>query len=622
MTATPPPRPARNPLQLALFALLLLSLIPAALLAVSRLRFEQGEKNLAIVMDYQALTQQARQIGQTPLQLLAHYRTLGVNGVSLYEDVIGDRVQDGSVLYRSGADLLAQYPQSAAKPNWYYLRSVKPGTAERLATRYTIPTEQITVDSQSWVGWPAMPLNLPAGPNRALIDQLQRLGYVLVYRPFDYPAVKNIGADWPNVPFIAFNGLKVVGANSPEGLRNTDLNLGSRIPAIIESNPQKGLDVLLEHHPGARLFSIRPEWQGVLTPEDTSDKFVLAARERSQRLLYIRPFETVDQTDTFLKRMVAGIKKAGIEITRPTIHAYQPSRALRLLSLLGPLAALGLLALSYPLTRLGLVVGVLTLLGVVAYNGGDLFGAGALLAAVTFPALGLSLRRERPTDWLIASGISLLGIVFLSALGTQRLSMLGLDPFKGVGLTLVLPIALFALSLLPRQDIRKTAYDLYRTPLKLGDIALILGALAVIALVVLRRGNTPAVGVSATEAKVRAALQDTIIRPRFKELAGHPLAILGLSKQFPPYLNNLLLIGGVVGQSSILNTFSHFHTPFWISLQRVLYGLGIGGVIGFVLIPLVAWGIRFFKGGFPAPAPLGVPSPHSEPSIRPRQEQV
>ncbi len=592
-------RPTRSPLQLALLVLLALSLIPGLWLAITRVRFENAEKSLALVIDYQSLVQQARQNGRTPIDLLAHYRSEGVNGVAVYEDVVGDRVQDGSVLYRWGADLLAQYPDSGAKPNWYYLRSVKPGVAERLATLYTIPTETRQAGGLSWVGWPASPLSLPAGPDTALINQLKGAGYVVMYRPFDYSAVKNLAGNWPDVPFLAFNGLKVVGAGSPAKLKVVSERLGNRIPAVIESTDQKGMDYLLRDHQGARMFSLNATWQTLLAPEETADKYVLAARERTQRLLYVRPYETIADTDAFLTRTVAGIRKAGIQIGVPSISSYEPSSALRWLSLLGPLAALGLLALSYPLTRLGWIVAVLTLLAVVGYNGGDPFASGALLAAVTFPALGLALRRERPTDWLIATGFSLLGILFVSGLGADRLSMLGLDPFRGVGLTLVLPLALFALSLLPRQDIRKTAYDLYRTPLSLGDIAIILVALAIIALVVLRRGNTPAVGVSATEAKVRAALQDTIIRPRFKELAGHPLAILGLSRRFPPYFTNLLLIGGVVGQSSILNTFSHFHTPLLISLQRAINGVLIGGVIGFVLIPLVTWAIRYFKQGVP-----------------------
>jgi hypothetical protein len=331
----------------------------------------------------------------------------------------------------------------------------------------------------------------------------------------------------------------------------------------------------------------------------------------------VRPFATAPATTEFLTKVQSGLRKANITVGTPDVtRSYEPNTVLQLLSMIGPLLALALLALSYPLQRLGWLVALGTLGLAAAANFGSPFAAGALLAAVTFPALGFVMRRERPTDWLIATGFSLVGVLFVAALGSERLSMLGLEPFRGVGLTLVVPLGLFALSLLPRQDIRKTAVDLYNTPMKLGDLAIIALGLAAIALIVLRRGNTPAVGVTETEAKVRALLQDNIIRPRFKEIAGHPAAILGLSGRFPPYFSYLLLMGGVVGQASILNTFAHFHTPLLISFQRAINGIAFGGVIGFLLLPLLVWGIRMFRAG-PGGNPRG--GAGGAPSLRSRE---
>ncbi len=599
MLASPPPTPAARTARRALLVLLLLSLIPALWLAYTRVRFEGRERTVAVVMDWTDLAQQARGVGRSEQDLLAHYRSLGVNGVAVYEDVVANQVQRGEIALKSGAELFAQNPQAGFNPSWTYLRPVKPGAVRALRARYSYATEDVTADGLTWTGWSVPIGGVPAGPNTALIGSLQRQGYQLVYRPFDSLAVKSVAADWPDVRYVAFNGLKVVGADSPARLAQVNARLGTRVPAIIESNPQKGLGTLIADHPAIRLFSIRPEWQALLEPNEVAGKFVLAARERSLKLLYVRPFDTVANTDQFLNTMRAGLTKAGIGIGVPNIASYTPSAALRYASLLGPLLALALLALGYPLARLGALVALGTLALVVVVNGGAPLASGALLAAVVFPALGFVLRRSRPTDWLLATGLSLMGVFFVAALGADRLSMLGLDPFRGVGLTLVVPLGLFALSLLPRQDIRQTASDLYTTPMRLGDVAIILVALAAIALIVLRRGNTPAVGVSAAETKVRALLQDNIIRPRFKELAGHPAALLGLSGRFPPYFANLLLLGGVVGQSSILNTFSHFHTPLLISLERALNGILIGGAIGFILLPLLAWGVRFVRAGPP-----------------------
>lgn len=67
-----------------------------------------------------------------------------------------------------------------------------------------------------------------------------------------------------------------------------------------------------------------------------------------------------------------------------------------------------------------------------------------------------------------------------------------------------------------------------------------------------------------------------------------------------------MLTGGVVAQASVLNTFSHYHTPLVVSLQRTVLALGIGLVIGLALVPLsrglVALGRAWLRSAGSAPA--------------------
>ena len=591
------PTPTRHRLTLPLLALIALSLIPALILAASRVQFEAAQKTVSLVMDYSALTAQANLNGIAPLDLLARYRTLGVNGLAVYEDTIATLENRAAIYKQPGTELAIKYPGQGVNPQKTYMRDLSGGReVARLRSRYSIPTSTQVIGGQTWTVWPTDPSFLPAGPNLPLIATLKKLGYVLVYRPYDSPVVKAPGADWPDVPFLAFNDTEVIGARDPALLEQIKGRLGKRVPAIIEFNPQKGLDELIMGQPGIRLFSINGAWQDLLTPADVSSKFVLAARERSHKLLYARPFKTIPETETFLNSVTSGLDKWGIKIGTPVPAAYQPSALLRWLCVLGPLAAIVLIGLSYPLVRLGLIMAGLGLLLALGLNGGQPFPGFALVAAISFPALGLVLRRGDKRDWFVATGFSLVGVLFVSALGASRDSMLGLDPFKGVGLTLLFPLLLVALSFLPRQDIRKTAYQIYSTPLKLGDILVLLLVAGVVALVYLRRGNATGVGVSDAEAKVREALQDSIIRPRFKEVAGHPLLLLGLARILPGYVTLLLLLGGVVGQASMLNTFSHFHTPLLISFERVLIGLGVGLLFGYVLVYLVTLALRLWQG--------------------------
>ena len=125
---------------------------------------------------------------------------------------------------------------------------------------------------------------------------------------------------------------------------------------------------------------------------------------------------------------------------------------------------------------------------------------------------------------------------------------------------------------------------------------LALGALAAIALVFLRRGNFPLIVASEAELSVRSWLSSLFVRPRFKELAGHTLAVLGLSEaSWPAWIRGGLLTGGVIAQGTILNSFSHYHTPFLISLQRTLIALVIGLVLGLVFSLLARVLVRFTK---------------------------
>ncbi|WP_240738193.1 DUF5693 family protein [Deinococcus fonticola] len=609
-TAGPPVFPGvteaktHHPLTLPLLGLVLLSFLPALILTLQRVAYEQAQKTTALVMDYPALVTQARRYGLEPQALLNRYRALGVNGVALYEDTIASLEQRGDLYLKNGADLAADFPRQNVKTNAVYMRTSDPAVAQALTGRYTIPTREVTIGGEKWTEWPSDPRYLPAGPNKALVGDLKKQGLVLVYRPYNDEAVpvNKVGSDWPDVPYIAFTGDEVIGARTPELLAQVDKAMGQRKPAIIEGNIQKGLEELVVSHGGVRLFALSPSWQNTLNPLDVASKFNLAARERGQRLLYLRPYPTINETEAMLTRTAGLLKKSGVQVTSPVVQAYRPSGTLRLLSVLGPLAALLMLGLNFPLRRLGLIAAGLTLLLCFGLNSFHPFEGGALVAAVTFPALGLVLRRSRVTDWFLATGLSLLGVVFVSALGASTSSTLGLEPFRGVGLTLLLPLALVAASFLPRQDIRKTLGDLYASPIRLGEIAVMGLGLLLLMTVFERRGNATGGSVSDFEASLRREVQDSIVRPRFKEVGAHPLAILGLSRRLPGYFSTLMLLAGVMGQASILNTFSHFHTPFLISAARCFIGLGLGLVLGLLLVKAVEVGMKLWVSYGQTPA--------------------
>ena len=130
-------------------------------------------------------------------------------------------------------------------------------------------------------------------------------------------------------------------------------------------------------------------------------------------------------------------------------------------------------------------------------------------------------------------------------------------------------------------------------------------ALVALAVFVARSGNDPGVGVSAAELKTRALLDKYLfVRPRTKEfLLGHPALFFALaaaySGRFPRAILPLLVIGAI-GQSSLMDTFCHLHTPLFISLLRGLIGWVLGAIIGAIVFavavasppPPPIWGSR------------------------------
>lgn len=579
--------------------LLCISLIPALILAWQRIEFERNYNTVGLTIDYADVVQQARENGLETNDLLKQYKALGVGGVSVYEPSLGRLVQNDLVLYREGAEwrnqrLSLRLDVSEIQSKEFYLRSLKAGVAERFMAKYQYPTRQVRIDGQIWTAFPLNILSLPAGPDLELHAELEQMGFFVVYRPFESGALRDPGADFPKVPYIVYAGEEITG-NSTDQKRQLILErTKNTITGMVESVLQDGLDDIIKVNPTVRVFAIPAAWQKRLVPEEAASKFILAARERNHRLLYLRPYERIDDTQTFIKAILTGLERADLVLGQPKALEFTQNTLLRRLSFFGALLGLVLFATLFPWWWLGVgtAVGVL---GVSVFFAG--FGAKglALCAALVFSVLGFALARAKVLDWARATGITLMGAFFASALGVGRNEILAIEPFAGVGLLLVLPPVLLGLTMIPKQDIRKTIRSLWNTPVSLGLIALMGFAAAALALIVLRRGNDTGAGVSDAEAKARAALQDSMIRPRSKELALHAPGLVGLSGLFPTWLNNLLLMASVIGQASIMGSFTHFHTPLLISLQRTVNGIAIGGAIGFVILGVVWLGVRYFK---------------------------
>lgn len=118
-------------------------------------------------------------------------------------------------------------------------------------------------------------------------------------------------------------------------------------------------------------------------------------------------------------------------------------------------------------------------------------------------------------------------------------------------------------------------------------------AFSSLSLLVIRSGNTGAITFP-MEMPLRELLENWFgARPRFKEfLIGYPALMaylmapsIGLSRSTQS--SRWLLLIGLIGPISSLNTFCHAHAPLSLSLLRTFHSVWLGGIIGLIATEII-----------------------------------
>lgn len=591
------------------WGVVLLALLPAAMLVAQRLGAESQVRRVAVVMDEQALRQQADALGVDPFELAADYRAAGLPGIAVYEETPASLAAAGRAAVLLGSEAIAAAvaagaPAPAVPADATLVRALEAGATDALARKAIVPPRTVRLGGETWLALPGDVVDTqPAGPDRARIARYAEAGFDVAYRPRNAPGLRGVGEGFPpEARYLVHAGLEVAG--HPHALDELRSASEDRWTALIEGTPQDGFSALRGSVPTVRLLSFNQDYLNLrLPPAEVIDKYLLAAEERNVRLLYLRPYTEQQlgdmraNTEELVAGLVTALEAAGFEVGplplgEQALVGYAPAGWARAAAGVGVLAGLALLSTLFPGAWGALAVAALA--GLAAAAAGPGWDALALLAALVFPVLGLALFERRPGALLWATGTSLIGATLLVAVGSDRASVLGLEPFRGVAATLVIPPALYlAHALLRERGAADWIRTLWHQEIRLGPAVLVAAGLAALALVVIRRGNTPIIGASALELELRELLSQAFARPRFKELFGHPLALIGLSeRRWPAWIRAPLLTGGVIAQASILNSFAHYHTPLLVSLERTLVALALGLALGLLGLLLARRGVR------------------------------
>lgn len=346
-----------------------------------------------------------------------------------------------------------------------------------------------------------------------------------------------------------------------------------------------------------RLHGISAREMEVLSDERILNRYMRAVTERNIRVLYVRPFveseDSLERSLHLLDRLQARLVEAGFAVGQA-----QPFPLWRIAWVWTAVVGAGILAASvwyamdlFPrwetlILWLGVVALALSLaLLTIAPTWGR--QGLALVAAIIFPSLALQLDwGKRPlTNYIGISLISMIGALFVVTMLSGTEFLIKVQEFRGVKLMHVVPIALVIFSL-----IRPLRGWLQRSiPVPYLLLAGVLGLLGVV--YILRTGNfgLPALGF---EVRAREFLENLlVVRPRTKELfLGHPALYLALHSK--ERRRSWWLPVAVIGQISLVNTFTHTHTFLWVSLLRTFYGLFFGYLLGWIIFAVLNWAKR------------------------------
>jgi hypothetical protein len=636
-------------------------LAASVLVLAQRFRVELAYRTVEIAVDGDDWATLARMRGMSRQDLYGELYQRGVRGVALYAASLRRLADMGLLTYMTGADVLNAARVGAlggpladlvrrgqVVPNRTYvvgslpvLRLVQAGFAvQRGASYATLVRGSGPVLELGGRGRDLDDASLGILPQEVEAASSHHLAIDLRVRNFREVAPGGLEAFFGELrqldrPLtLIFDRDQVLGYDRmiPEvatAMRESHFPFGL-IESFSAKRRQKGEGLLarLVAPDVIRVFSLTPEELAGLTPAQARDKYVLAARERNVRILYVRPFlatsaglDPIQVNLDYVASIASQLERYGFALGRATpLPPVSTPAPVFLLVAVGIVAG-SALATAEVAGRLGGRVSVPWVLGLAACGLAATVLAVAVhhvtlwrqllafAAALAFPTLAIlwvqdDLTRDRPDPAasagrvLVRSAWGLWKVSLLSALGgilvaavlTQWQFMMELRVFLGVKAAHVIPVVLAGLLLAAASAPEHLGPRLrawLRQPLLLqyGIAVIVVGVVAVYALG--RTGNA-GLPLASLELKSRVLLQHLLVaRPRTKEyLIGHPFMMLAFALALTGWRRWVLpaAMVGMVGQVGMVNSFSHIHTPLVYVLLRTVYALALGTLLGAVLV--------------------------------------
>lgn len=624
-------------MQRVLWLVWTVGIFAAVLLAIWRFQIESHYRTVAIIVDGMEVRTLQGLTGLPLPRLLMQLREAGATGVAVSSDFLNEWSVSGRVqvqpqdkrhwLVAPEKAPLEQVSKALKEQFGLVLNLQKSETGWRLL----IPTPKL-LTAPIGIG---LDKELAQAANQAKIVVVARLpnpmGLTEEGVRFWLNEAKNA-----NAFAVLFEGEEVLGFRTmlkevADALRQSNLQVG-----ILELVSQRGDKALASSLPDrvVRVHSVSVRELPNFTMPELVNRFVRAVRERNIRLCYLRfpthlKGEPITIASEYLAALRTELQQNGFLTGVPSSLSppSSPSPLSAPLSLwvivwLGAvITGIAFLCLFLPLTvrqqwTLTFVIGAL---GIGLHIVSPIWAAklAALGLTIIAPIIAIwfgSLKtlRSGSRSARTAAGLATCLCVIV-ACGLMEAALLfdsrfwlKVSEFSGVKLSQLLPLLLviaivaghwFDTIELPFSERISLACQRFRSfqdaPVRWGQAVALLIFMAIVAYWIMRTGNEPFVGVGAWEMKLRAIFEDLLgVRPRFKEFAlGIPALVLSFyfltGRDLENRIGKWLMVPAVIGLASIMNTFSHAHTPIALSLLRTAHGIWLGILLGILVIVAV-----------------------------------
>jgi hypothetical protein len=639
-----------------LIIVLLFSILGAAYLAIQRHSLEVDNKAIEIALESNEIERLTRYSELTQKEVLKILKDTGVSGILFKEQVISD-LEPHKAWVVSGSQIkLNEIYRKALDDNiseihsdYNYIITADEIVHNQIKTNLSAKVFGVHVPSSSgelqFVGVPITKAELNTiglGFDRSMMNNAVLEGFNLLVQIRNWSqsspdgirkVFDNLAFYKDNITTVLFNDYIVPGYPDYLHVVNEGINKLEANFAFIETfifNQVGARQIGLSNPTNVvRLHSIGANEMVNMSPQRAVDRLLLAATDRNVRILLVRMFFPQDTSDwiEINKNFIAGgdgfiglvpaLENEGFSIggAKPfSLHvtSHEGQKLLVYLIGLGVIGGGILLLRRIELNKLAYILGIIGFLGwtfisLTSILMGLAVKIMALASVIIFPTLSVTIVLQTEpagsilksiSKLLITSMISLCGALLMVGLFAHLNYMLKLDQFAGVKVAHLMPILLLVFIFYFWKD-KKDLPERIKSILDLTvtyKYLLLIGFFLLAALIYIIRTGNEAAAVSSLELQIRTILDNLLyVRPRTKEfLIGHPfmllLLYLGYNHRYLP-----LLLLGIIGQISMVNTFAHIHTPLFISLIRTLNGLWVGILCGIVLILL--WKVYKFLEG-------------------------